>query len=144
MCAKFRGQTASLQIDGVTVGVLQNAEINPSSETEELTGQSIKREDIMRTSFRVSVSAEYGSFDIQGLKDVLGYDDTNDEIEDTPDMPQFTVTGNFKSIDGTIDEDMAIQNVVFPDLTISWDGDTHPTKSIEGEGDDITFTDNTA
>jgi len=142
--SKFRGQTATLQIDGVTVAVLQNAELNPTSETEELTGQSIKREDIIRTSFRVSVSAEYGSWDIQGLKDVLGYDDTNDEIEDIPDMPQFTVTGNFESVDGTIDEDMDVENVVFPDVTLSWDGDSHVTKDISGEGDDITFTDNTA
>lgn len=142
MSNTFRGQTATLSINGVTVAVLQNAELNPTSETEELTGQSIKREDIMRTSFRCGVSAEYGNWDIQGLKDVLGYDDTNDEIEDIPDMPQFTVTGNFQSVDGTIDEDMAVQNVVFPDLTLSWDGDTHVTKSLEGEGDDIVFTDN--
>lgn len=141
--SRFRGQTATLSINGVTVAVLQNAELNPTSETEELTGQSIKREDIMRTSFRVNVSAEYASFDIQGLKDILGYDDTNDEIEDTPEIPSFTVTGNFVSIDGTIDEDMAVENVVFPDVTLSWDGDTHVTKDLSGEGDDITFTDNT-
>jgi hypothetical protein len=142
--SKFRGQTATLEIDGVTVAVLQNAELNPTRETQELTGQSIKREDIMQTSFRTGVSAEYASWDISGLKDILGYDDTNDQIEDTPEVPQFTVTGNFVSIDGTIDEDLAVQNVVFEDITLEWDGDSHVTKNLNGEGDDIVFTDNTA
>lgn len=141
--SKFRGQTATLEINGVTVGVLQDAELNPSKETEELTGQSIKREDIMQTSFRVGVSATYASFDLQGLKDILGYDDTNNEIEDTAEIPSFTVTGSFTSNDSTEDFDLAVENVVFPDLTLSWDGDTHVTKDLSGEGDDITFTDNT-
>lgn len=140
----FRGQTATLQIDGVTVGVLQDAELNPTKETEELTGQSIKREDIMQTSFRVGVSATYASFDLQGLKDVLGYDDSNDEIEDTPEIPSFTVTGTFVSTDSSQDFDLAAENVVFEDLSLSWDGDSHVEEGLEGEGDDITFTDNTA
>jgi len=142
--ATFRGQTATLQIDGVTVGVLQNAELNPTKETEELTGQSIKREDIMQTEFRVEITAEYGSFDITGLKSLLGYDETNDEIEDTPEIPQFTVTGNFQSVDGTIDEDIDVLNVVFPDISLEWDGDTHVTNNLSGTGDDMSFTDNTA
>jgi len=141
--AVFRGQNVSLQINGVTVGVLQNAELNPTKDTEELTGQSLKREDIMATNFRVDVTAEYGSFNIDGLKSILGYDDTNDEIEDTPELPQFDVTGNFTSVDGNIDEDIIVKNVVFPDLTISWDGDTHPTKELSGTGDDMEFVDNT-
>jgi len=140
----FRGQTAELTIDGVTVGVLQDAEINPNKETEELTGQSIKREDIMQTSFRVGVSASYASFDLDALKSILGYDDTGDTIEDTPDIPNFTVTGNFVSTDGSQDFDLDAENVVFDDLTLSWDGDTHVTKDLTGQGDDITFTDNTA
>jgi len=138
----FRGQTATLTINGVTVGVLQNAEINPTKETEELTGQSIKRADIMQTSFRCSVSATYASFDLAGLKSVLGYDEGNDEIEDTPEIPTFTVNGNFVSTDSSEDFDLDVLNVVFPDLTLSWDGDTHVTKDLSGEGDDISFTDN--
>lgn len=140
----FRGQTATLQIDGVTVGALQDAEINPTKETEELTGQSIKREDIMQTSFRVSVSASYGNFDLSALKSELGYDDANNEIEDTPDIPTVTVTGTFSSTDGTEDFDIAVQNVVVEDITLSWDGDTHVIKDFTGEGDDIVITDNTA
>jgi len=116
----FRGQTATLTINGVTVGVLQDAEINPTKETEELTGQSIKREDIMQTSFRCSVSATYASFDLAGLKSVLGYDEGNDEIEDTPEIPTFTVTGNFVSTDRSEDFDLDVLNVVFPDLNLSY------------------------
>lgn len=138
----FRGQTAELQIDGITVGVLQDAELNPTKETEELTGQSIKREDIMQTQFRVSVNASYADFDLDDLKSILGYDDSNNEIEDTPEIPSFTVTGTFVSTDSSQDFDLAAENVVFPDLTLSWDGDSHVTKDLSGEGDDITFTDN--
>jgi len=140
----FRGQTADLQIDGVTVAVLQNAELNATKETEELTGQSIKREDIIQTSFRVEVTAESGKFDLEDLKTYLGYDDTNNEIEDTPEIPSFEVVGNFESVDGTVDEDIEVKNVVFPDLTISWDGDSHVTNNLSGTGDDMTFVDNTA
>lgn len=139
----FRGQTAKLQINGVTVGVLQDAELNPTKETEELTGQSVKREDIMQTQFRVGVSATYASFDLEGLKDILGYDDSTNQIEDTPDIPSFTVSGEFESIDSSEDFDLAAENVVFDDLTLSWDGDTHVEEDLTGEGDDITFTDNT-
>ena len=141
--SKFRGQTATLTIDGVTVGVLQNAEVNPSKNIEELTGQSIKTEDRMQTEVRVSVSAEHASFDLAGLKSILGYDDTNDEIEDTPEVPTFTVTGNFVSTDSSEDFDLDVLNVYFDDLTLSWDGDTHVTQDLSGTGDDISFTDNT-
>jgi len=141
--AVFRGQTATLTINGVTVGVLQNAEVNPSKNIEELRGQSIKREDAMQTELNVSVSAEYASFDLAGLKTVLGYDEGNDEIEDTPEVPTFTVTGNFVSTDGNEDFDLDVLNVYFDDINLSWDGDTHVTKDVSGTGDDISFTDNT-
>lgn len=142
--AIFRGQTATISINGVTVGVLQEAEINTNKETEELTGQSTKREDVIQTAQRVTVTASHGSFDLAGIKSILGYDDTNDELEDTPDIPTFTVTGTFTSKDGSEDFDLAVQNVYFDDHSLSWDGDTHVTQDISGEGDDINFTDNTA
>lgn len=141
--AIFRGQTAQIQIGGITVGVLQDAEINPSKNVEELRGQSIKRADAQQTELNVAVSATHASFNLQALKDILGYDETNDEIEDTPEVPTFTVTGTFTSTDGSEDFDMAVQNVYFDDLNLSWDPDSHVTKDVSGTGDDIVFTDNT-
>lgn len=142
--ANFRGQTATLQIGGVTVGVLQDAEISAEKNVEELRGQSIKVEDRMQTELNVSVNATYASFDLAGLKSVLGYDDTNDEVEDTPEVPTFTVTGNFVSSDSSEDFDLDVLNVYFDNLSLSWDGDTHVTEDLQGTGDDISFTDNTA
>jgi len=139
----YRGQTATLQIEGVTVGVLQDAEISIEFEDEELTGQSLKRVDVMRTGVTVSVSASYASFDLAGIKSLVGYDDGNDEIEDTPEPPSFTVTGNFVSADSSEDFDVDVTETIFDNVSWSWNGDEHVVEDISGTGTDISITDNT-
>jgi len=143
--AVFHGQTATLQINNIIVGVLQDAEISIEFEDEELTGQSLKRIDVQRTGVSISVSATYASFDLDGIKSIIGYDDTNDEIEDTPQPPSFTVTGSFESVDGNQNFDMDVTEVIFDTVTLGWDGDTHVTKDVSGTGTDIqNIVDNTA
>jgi len=56
----FRGQEAALQIDGVTVGALQDAEIEVDFEFDELEGQSIKVLDRQISRVTINVSATYG------------------------------------------------------------------------------------
>lgn len=141
--AIFRGQTATASIGSVTVGVLQNVEISVEFEDEELTGQSLKREDVMRTAVNIEVTAEYGSFDLAGIKSLIGYDDTNNEIEDTPEPPSFTVTGTLVSVDSTEDFDIDVTETIFDSISWSWDGDTHVTEDLSGTGTDIILTDNT-
>jgi len=143
MSSTFRGQTATLQIDGVTVGVLQDADIGVEFSDEELRGQSLKRVDVQRTEVSISVSASYGNFDLAGIKSLIGYDDTNDEIEDTPAPPSFTVTGNFQSADGTEDFDIEVTEVIFNDVNWSWSPDDHVIEDLTGTGTDIAITDNT-
>jgi len=140
----FRGQTATLQLGSVTVGVLQDAEISIEFTDEELRGQSLKRVDIMRTELNITVNATYGSFDLAGIKDLIGYDDGNNEIEDTPQPPSFTVTGNFVSADGSEDFDIDLQEVIFDNVSLTWDGDTHVTEDLSGTATDLSITDNTA
>lgn len=141
--ATFRGQTVTLQLGSVTVGVLQDAEITVEFTDEELRGQSIKREDIMRTELNISVNATYASFDLAGIKSLIGYDDANNEIEDTPQPPSFTATGNFVSTDGNEDFDAALQEVVFDSVGFSWSGDEHVTEDLSGTATDMQLTDNT-
>lgn len=143
MSKVFRGQTATLTLNGVTVGVLQDAEISVEFNDEELRGQSLKRVDVMRTEVSVSVNATYGNFDLAGIKSLIGYDDTNDEIEDTPEPPSFTVTGNFVSADSTEDFDIDVSEVIFESVSWSWSGDEHVTEDLSGTGTDISITDNT-
>jgi len=138
----FRGQTATLTIDGVTVGVLQDAEIGVEFNDEELRGQSLKRADIQRTQVSITVSASYGNFDLAGIKSLIGYDDSNNEIEDTPAPPSFSVTGNFVSTDGNEDFDVEVTEVIFNDINWSWSPDEHVIQDLTGTGTDITITDN--
>lgn len=143
MSKTFRGQTATLEIDGVTVGVLQDAEIGIEFNDEELRGQSLKRVDVQRTELAISVSATYGNFDLSGIKSLIGYDDTNDEIEDTAQPPSFTVTGNFQSADGNEDFDIEVTEVIFNDINWSWSPDEHVLEDLTGTGTDIAINDNT-
>lgn len=143
MSKVFRGQTATLTIGSVTVGVLQDAEISVEFNDEELRGQSLKREDVMRTEANIEITATYGSFDLSGIKSLIGYDDTNDEIEDTPEPPSFTLTGNFESADSNEDFDIDVSEVIFESVSWSWSGDEHVTEDLSGTGTDLSITDNT-
>ena len=139
----FRGQTATVDVEtsggtSVTVGALQDVEITVSFDDEVLEGQSLKRIDIMRTGVTVEVNATYGTFDLAGLKDLIGYDDTNAEIEDTPEPPKFTVKGDMTSADGNESITPHVEEVVFNDVSWSWSNDSHVEEDLTGEGKDIT------
>jgi len=139
----FRGQTATVTVETtggteVVVGALQDVEVQVQFEDEELLGQSIKVIDRQRTRVGVSVSATFGSFDLAGMKELIGYDDTNEEIEDTPEPPKFNVKGDLESVDGTETITPTVQDVIFDDISWSWSRDTHVEEDISGEGTDMT------
>lgn len=137
----FRGQTATVTIDRdgteVVVGVLQDFEFNVQFDDEELMGQSIKIIDRQRTRVGIDISASFGSFDVAGIKDVIGYDDTAGEIEDSPQPPKFTVSVNATSVDGNETISGDITEVVFDELGLSWSNDDHVTEDVSGEGKDL-------
>ncbi len=139
----FRGQTAVVTVENdqgteIVVGALQDIELTISFNDETLEGQSLKRVDIMRTSVTPEVNATFGTFDLAGLKELIGYDDTNAEIEDTPEPPKFNVKGDLTSADGNETISPTIEDVVFNDISISWSNDSHVEEDLTGEGRDIT------
>lgn len=137
----FRGQTATVSIDkdgtDVVVGVLQDFEVSVQFDDEELLGQSIKIVDRQRTRVGVNVTATFGAFDLEGIKDVIGYDGTNGEIEDTPEPPKFTVNVNASSVDGNETIDGDVKDVVFEELSLSFGNDDYVTEDLTGEGTDL-------
>jgi len=138
----FQGQTARLEVDGVTVGALQDAEISAEFEDTELEGQSIKRLDVQRTAVRISVSATYGKFDLDGIKELIGYDEEQGGIKDSPQPPSFDITGKFESTDGEEDFEGVVKEVIFNEITLDWARDDHVQENLTGEGKDIEFIDN--
>lgn len=138
----FRGQTAKLTVetDGgteVVVGALQDAEISVEFEEEELMGQSIKILDRQRTRVGVGVDASHAAFDLEGIKELINYDDDNDEILDSPEPPKFDVKGEFESVSGDEHFEATVKDVTFPDISFAWARDDHVTEDISGEGTDI-------
>jgi len=139
----FRGQTAKLTVETdsgteVVVGALQDAEITVEFENEELMGQSIKIIDRQRTRVGVSVSATHGTFDLAGIKELIGYDENAGEIEDTPEPPKFNVIGEFESSDSNEHFEATVTDVIFDEIGLSWSRDSHVEEDISGEGTDIT------
>lgn len=138
----FRGQTATVNVETssgttVTVGALQDVEVTVEFEDEELLGQSIKVIDRQRTRVGISINASYGAFDLAGIKELIGYDDTNEEIEDTPQPPKFTVKANLTSVDGNETISPDITDVVFSEVGWSWSRDDHVVEDLTGEGTDM-------
>lgn len=139
----FRGQTATLDVEtdtgtSITVGALQDVELKVTFEDEKLEGQSLERVDIMRTGVTIEVNATYGTFDLSGLKELIGYDDTAANIEDTPQPPKFTVKGDMSSADGNESITPNVEGVVFNDISLSWGNDSHVEEDLTGEGKNIT------
>lgn len=134
----FRGQTAKLEINGVVVGALQDAEIEVSFDYEELEGQTIKVLDRQVTRVTPSVSATYGSFDLEAVKELINYDDEEGSIADSPEPPEFDVTGTFTSTDGEEEFEATVQDVFFDSVSLDWARDDHVETGLSGEGTDIT------
>lgn len=141
--AIFRGQEATLTINNITVGVIQNVEISIDYEIEELMGQSPKIEARQITREAPSVSAEYGSFNFTDIESQLFEDDGTGTmvLKDSAEPVSFDVTGTFKDTDGNTHELKAV-NVIFETLTFSGGRDEFVTFDIDGEGDDLQITTN--
>lgn len=138
----YRGQTATVSIEtedntSVVVGVLQDFEVSPQFDDEELMGQSIKIVDRQRTRVGINISASFGAFDLAGIKEIIGYDDEAGQIKDSPQPPKFTVSIDAESVDGNETISGDVTEVVFDELGLSWSNDDHITEDLTGEGKDI-------
>lgn len=141
----WRGQTATLSITDssdadVPIGILQDVEVSTDFEVNELFGSgSTKRQDVSKVEHSVSVSGTVSAWDLDSWKTLIDYDDVNDVIDDSADMPLFTVTLNITKKDGESAEIIEIKNVYFEGVPISGSRDEYIELSLEGKGDDIEF-----
>ena len=139
----WRGQKADITIEGdatLTVGILQDVEVSPSKETSELYGAgSIKRQDVQQTEFSVTVSGTLAAWDMESYKSLIDYDGTGEQITDTSDVPQFTVTTNVTNNSGT-EYNIKVKDAYSEDIPFSGSRDEWLELDMEFIGSDITIT----
>jgi len=142
MADRWKGQTATLTItddsdSDVPIGVLQDVEISKESETAELYGSgSVKRQDVAQTEVSVTVSGTVAAWDIETWKSLIGYDDTNDEIEDTATLPTFQVDMEATATGTDTADTIRVTNVYFESVPISGSYDDYLELDLDGTGDD--------
>ena len=111
MPKKWRGQSATIEISGGSlpadpIGVIDEPEISaPEQEVQELRGAgSTKWQDLQRTSISVNVTGEVMAWDIETWDRLVDYDEAQGELNDSADVPTFTVTVTFTAADGSTKE----------------------------------------
>ncbi len=140
----WRGQKADIKIEEdsteLTVGILQEVEVSPSKEISELYGAgSIKRQDVQQTEFSVTVSGTLAAWDMATFESLVDYDSSNDEINDTSDVPTFTVTANVTDNSGT-EYNLEVNDAYSEDVPISGSRDEWIELDMEFIGSDLSIT----
>ncbi len=140
MTKHWRGQDAVLNITdasdtNVPVGVLQDVEVNPEKETEELRGSgSIERQDVQQYELNISVTGTIAEWDLETWKSIIGYNSTDGKIEDTSDIPLFDVDVDIQSSDSDTADTIRVKDVYFPELPISGNRDDYLEMDLDGNG----------
>lgn len=117
------------------VGGLQDAELEFSFDINTLEAQSTKPLDKELTAREINVSATYAQFDMSAVEDITKYDSDNDEMEDSPDVPEFVVRGEFENNEGD-EEHIEVKEVHFDSLTLPWGSEEWVTYELSGTGYD--------
>lgn len=106
MAQKWRGQEASISITDndssttLTVGILQDVEVAPSREVQQLRGAgSVKFQELAQTEVEVTISGELSAWDSNAFQLLADADGTG--ITDTSDVPTFKVEVTIEDTDGT-------------------------------------------
>ena len=149
----YRGQKAVVEITDsdsadVPIGILQDVEVSMNKEVSELFGTgSIKRKDVQQTELQVVVSGTVSAWNFDTLMTLVDYDGTANEINDTSDMPLFTVTVKLRDTEtsyGDTDYDeIEVQNAYIEEVPISGSRDEWIEADLEFVGDDVKFTEYT-
>ena len=136
----WRGQDAFIQdFDDAVVGVLQNWTLSVEYEFEDLTGAgSPKRQDDQKTFVEVQVDAEWGEWNENGYKAFIDYDEAQDQLSESSDVPHFDVTFEIPDKDDAFTMNPTDVDVRFPSVELSADPDSWVTLNVSGEGADLT------
>lgn len=140
----WRGQEAvvTLKSDGTekTVGIIQDVEISPSRTIEQLRGAGSREfQDLQQTEFEVDVSSEVLKWSTAAYESLIDYDDANDKISDSSDVPTFSIIGDFKNTDGD-EYSLTVESVYFEDLPLSGDPDSWVGLDLDGIGKNLSKT----
>lgn len=140
----WRGQSAVLKIEdedeaNIPVGMLQDVEIGVDRTIEELRGAGQrKRFDKQQTEIIINVSGTLSAFDEDSWKDLIGYDDTDNQIKDSATPPEFTVDLDVDTTDGDT-QVIRATGVVFESVTVSGSPDEWLGLALDGNADDLEF-----
>lgn len=137
----YRGQDALVTFAGtsVVVGILQDWSLTPEFSREDLRGAgSPKRQDDQTTEVEVAIDAEFAEWNEDGYKALINYDEAQEQISDTSDVPHFDVELDIPSKDGGNTVTPTVQEVRFDSPELSGGPDSWVTLNLSGVGADVT------
>lgn len=147
MTKTFRGQTATISISGNglpadPVGVIDNPEVTaPEQEVQELRGAgSTKRQDVQKTETAVTVSGDVAAWDLEAWDALIDYDSANDQLDDTADVAQFTVTVTYEAADGSTKEIDVLDAYVDGSIPLGGSREEWIGMTLEFRGSDLSIT----
>lgn len=146
----FDEGTLDITIGGtaVTAAHVRDVTITPAADHNEFYGpDSIKRQEVKRSNFRVDVELTIGQFNEELLQYWLAGDGTTSTtVNDDNNVAEFQVTAEQDMTDHTNttgDESLkaAVANVHFPEMpAIDGTENEYIDQSVSGTGDGVTWT----
>jgi len=137
----YRGQDAivSFAASDVIVGILQDWTLSPDFTREDLRGAgSTERQDDQTTEFEVSIEAEFAEWNEDGYKALINYDEAQEKIAETSDVPHFDIELDMPSKDGANSVTPTVLDVRFDSPELSGGPDSWVTLNISGTGRNVT------
>jgi len=137
----YRGQDAivSFAASDVVVGVLQDWTLTVEFTREDLRGAgSPERQDDQTTEFEVTIDAEFAEWNEDGYKALINYDEAQEKIAETSDVPHFDVELDIPSKDDANSVTPTVQDVRFDSPELSGGPDSWVTLNVSGTGKNIT------
>jgi len=96
MTEKWQGQVADLEVEDsggteIPFGVIDEPEITVNSNVEELRGAGpVTWQDLMRTELSVDVTGTVMEWDLDLWKELVGYDEAQDQLQTGESVPTWT------------------------------------------------------
>jgi len=137
----YRGQDAivSFAASDVVVGILQDWTLTVEFTREDLRGAgSAERQDDQTTEFEVTIDAEFAEWNEDGYKALINYDEAQEKIAETSDVPHFDIELDIPSKDGANTVAPTVQDVRFDSPELSGGPDSWVTFNVSGTGRNIT------
>jgi hypothetical protein len=136
--------SASISLNGATVGALRHVRMTPKAELEEIYGMgTILREKAVKFNFGVDVSVEYAMWD-SSSDDLMngflaGATTGSGSVTDTIDCGEFTISAQVKNSNNTSTMTITASGVVFSEITVELKENEWMSRNISGKGSNFTI-----